>query len=228
MNFTTMDDDERVIAETAAAFAAKRLAPTPCIGIDQALPRRRCGVRGARHRRHLLRRDVNGSLRRIDAVRIFEQRPSTISAFISIHNMCAWMIDTYGTREQRKSRWYPFGVDGLIASYCPDRTGAARMRRHAPKPFGTATTTCSTASNSSSPGRRSDVYVVMAAPAVPDPRGISTFIVETALLAEFRCQREKMGWNAQPTAQVILEGCGSADAMLGGPGRPRAAASASR
>ena len=72
--------------------------------------------------------DVGGSgLRRLDAVRIFEElsvADPTVAAFISIHNMCAWMIDTYGTAEQRKS-WIPrLASMEAIASYCLTEPGA--------------------------------------------------------------------------------------------------------
>ena len=106
------------------------------------------------------REDVGGSeLRRLDAVRIFEQLAKadpTIAAFMSIHNMCAWMVDTFGTHEQRKS-WVPrLASMEAIASYC--LTEPARVptpARCAPRPFATVQektlTTSSTASNSSSP-----------------------------------------------------------------------------
>ncbi len=64
--------------------------------------------------------DVGGSgLRRLDAVRIFEQLAAadpTVAAFISIHNMCAWMVDTYGTTNNASRgcrgwpRWRPSPV----------------------------------------------------------------------------------------------------------------------
>ena len=65
----------------------------------------------------------------------------------------------------------------------------------------------------------SDVYVVMARTGDASPRGISTFIVEKGTPGlSFGAAEQKMGWNAQPTAQVILEGVRvPAEAMLGGP-----------
>ena len=92
------------------------------------------------------REDAGGAgLRRIDAVRIFEQlamADPTVAAFLSIHNMCAWMVDTYGTHEQRKS-WVPrLASMEAIASYCLTEPGAGRMpARCAPRPSVTATTT---------------------------------------------------------------------------------------
>ena len=74
------------------------------------------------------REDVGGSgLRRLDAVRIFEQlavADPTVAAFLSIHNMCTWMVDTFGTHEQRKT-WVPrLASMEAIASYCLTEPGA--------------------------------------------------------------------------------------------------------
>ncbi|MBU3749011.1 MAG: acyl-CoA dehydrogenase [Mycobacterium sp.] len=227
MNFTVMDDDEKVIADTAAAFAAKHLAPhalewdkTKHFPVDVLRASAELGM-GAIY----CGEDVGGSgLRRLDAVRIFEQLAAAdpvISSFISIHNMCAWMIDTYGTPEQRKS-WVPrLASMELIASYCLTEPGAGsdagalRTKAvrdgddyvlHGVKQF-------------ISGAGASDVYVVMARTGADGPRGISAFIVEKGTPGlSFGANEDKMGWNAQPTAQVVLEGVRvSADALLGGP-----------
>ena len=125
-----LDDDERVIAETAAAFADKRLAPQALewdadkhFPVDVLREAAELGMAAI-----YCAEDVGGSgLRRLDAVRIFEQLAAadpTIAAFLSIHNMCAWMVDTYGTHEQRKS-WVPrLASMEAIASYCLTEPGA--------------------------------------------------------------------------------------------------------
>src|SRR3984885_11714837 len=130
MQFFTLDDDERVIPETAAAFAAKRLAPyalewdaTQHFPVDELREAAGLGMAAI-----YCRDDVGGSaVRRLDGVRIFEQlaiADPTIAAFLSIHNMCAWMIDTYGTDEQRKT-WVPrLAPMEVIASYCLTEPGA--------------------------------------------------------------------------------------------------------
>ena len=119
-----LDDDERVITETAAAFAAKRLAPhalewdeTHHFPVDALREAAELGMAAI-----YCRDDVGGSgLRRLDAVRIFQQLAAadpTTAAFLSIHNMCAWMVDTYGTHEQRKA-WVPrLASMEAVASYC--------------------------------------------------------------------------------------------------------------
>jgi len=227
MNFAIMDDDERVIAETAAAFAAKRLAPyalewdrTKHFPVDVLRESAELGM-GAIY----CGEDVGGSgLRRLDAVRIFENLATadpTISAFISIHNMCTWMIDTYGTREQRK-HWVPrLASMELIASYCLTEPGAgsdaAALSTKAVRD-GDHYVLDGVKQFISGAGS-SDVYVIMARTGGAGPRGISAFIVENGSAGlSFGPAETKMGWHAQPTAQVILEGVRvPADAMLGGP-----------
>ena len=227
MDFMLLDDDERVIAETAAAFAAKRLSPNALAwDHDKHFPEdvlreaAELGM-GAIY----CGEDVGGSgLRRLDAVRIFEQlsyADPAIAAFISIHNMCAWMIDTYGTPQQRSS-WIPrLAAMEAIASYCLTEPGAgsdaAALRTRAVR-HGDHWVLDGVKQFISGAGR-SDVYIVMARTGGEGPRGISAFIVEkdTAGLS-FGANEEKMGWNAQPTAQVILQGVRvPAEAMLGGP-----------
>src|SRR5271168_2069418 len=100
-----LDDQDRVITETAAAFAAKRLAAhaleedaTHHFPIDVAREAGELGMAAI-----YCNEDVGGSgLRRLDGVRIFEQSAAGDPAFaaaLSIHNMSAWMIDRYGTHE---------------------------------------------------------------------------------------------------------------------------------
>ena len=226
----TLDDDERVITETAAAFAAKRLAPyalewdaTHHFPTEELREAAGLGMAAI-----YCRDDVGGSaLRRLDGVRIFEQLATacpTTAAFLSIHNMCAWMIDAFGTEEQRKA-WVPrLASMDLIASYCLTEPGA-----------GSDASALSTRAVQKGPGKNadyvlggvkqfisgagaSDVYVVMARTGGDGPRGISAFLVEKGSTGlSFGAHEEKMGWNAQPTAQVIFEDVRvPADAMLGG------------
>jgi alkylation response protein AidB-like acyl-CoA dehydrogenase len=222
-----LDDDERVIAETAAAFAAKRLAPHALdwdadkhFPVDALREAAELGM-GAIY----CSEEVGGSgLRRLDAVRIFEELSAAdpaIASFISIHNMCAWMIDTYGTPEQRKT-WVPrLASMESIASYCLTEPGAgsdaSALRTRAVRD-GDSYVLDGVKQFISGAGT-SDVYVVMARTGGEGPRGISTFIVEkgTAGLS-FGPNEAKMGWNAQPTAQVIFEKVRvPAENMLGGP-----------
>ncbi|OBA61741.1 acyl-CoA dehydrogenase [Mycobacterium sp. 1100029.7] len=228
-----LNDDERVISETAAAFAAKRLAPYALewdanahFPTDVLREAAELGMAAI-----YCRDDVGGSgLRRLDGVRIFEQlaiADPTTAAFLSIHNMCAWMIDSFGTDEQRKE-WIPrLAPMDVIASYCLTEPGAgsdaSALSTRAVKqgPEKNADYVLDGVKQFISGAGASDVYVVMArtgGPEKPGPRGISAFIIEKGTPGlSFGALEEKMGWHAQPTAQVILDGVRvPATAMLGG------------
>jgi alkylation response protein AidB-like acyl-CoA dehydrogenase len=226
MDYHGLDDDERVIAETAAAFAEKCLAPY-ALEWDSAKHFPTDVLREAAElgmAAIYCREDVGGSgLRRLDAVRIFEQLAAadpTTAAFLSIHNMCAWMVDTYGTHEQRKS-WVPrLASMEAIASYCLTEPGAgsdaAALRTKAVRD-GDDYVIDGVKQFISGAGV-SDVYVVMARTGGDGARGISAFVVEKGTPGlGFGANEQKMGWHAQPTAQVVFEGVRvPADAMLGG------------
>ncbi|AWT52498.1 isobutyryl-CoA dehydrogenase [Mycolicibacterium smegmatis] len=225
MYLSDLDDDERVIVETAAAFAEKRITPYALewddkhhFPTDVLREAAELGM-GAIY----CREDVGGSeLRRLDAVRIFEALSAadpTLAAFLSIHNMCAWMVDTYGTEDQRKT-WVPrLASMETIASYCLTEPGAgsdaAALRTRAVKD-GDHYVLDGVKQFISGAGT-SDLYVVMARTGGEGPRGISTFIVEKDTPGlSFGADEQKMGWNAQPTAQVIFEGVRvPAEALLG-------------
>ena len=220
------DDQDRVITETAAAFAAKRLAPhalewdtTNHFPVDVLREAAGLGMAAI-----YCCEDVGGSgLRRLDAVRIFEQVATgdpTTAAFLSIHNMCAWMVDRYGTIEQRKA-WVPrLASMEARASYCLTEpsagSDAAALRTKAVRD-GSDYVLDGVKQFISGAGS-SDVYIILARTGGGGPRGISAFVVENGSPGlSFGAQEQKMGWHAQPTAQVILEGVRvPADAMLGG------------
>ena len=227
MTLYEMDDDERVIAETAAAFAAKRLAPHALdwdadkhFPVDVLRESAELGIAAI-----YCAEEVGGSgLRRLDAVRIFEELAAadpTIASFISIHNMCAWMIDSYGTPEQRKT-WVPkLATMEAIASYCLTEPGAgsdaSALRTRAVRD-GSDWVLDGVKQFISGAGV-SDVYVVMARTGAEGPRGISAFVVEKGTPGlSFGVNEAKMGWSAQPTAQVVFDKVRvPADALLGGP-----------
>ncbi|WP_280834588.1 isobutyryl-CoA dehydrogenase [Mycolicibacterium frederiksbergense] len=221
----SLSEDDRVITETAAAFAEKRIAPyalewdeTHHFPTDVLREAAELGM-GAIY----CGEDTGGSgLRRLDAVRIFEALAAadpTLAAFLSIHNMCAWMVDSFGTEEQRKT-WVPrLASMEAIASYCLTEPGAgsdaAALRTKAVRD-GDDYILDGVKQFISGAGS-SDVYVVMARTGADGPKGISTFVVEKDTPGlSFGATEQKMGWNAQPTAQVIFEGVRvPADALLG-------------
>lgn len=220
-----LDGDERVIIETAAGFATKRLAPFALewdeahhFPVDELREAAELGM-GAIY----CNEDVGGSgLRRLDGVRIFEQlayADPAVAAFLSIHNMCTWMVDTYGTEQQRAEFVPRLATMELIASYCLTEPGAGsdaaalstRARRDGDEYV------LDGVKQFISGGGSSDLYVIMARTGDSGPRGISTFLVDKTMPGvSFGAQEQKMGWHAQPTAQVILDGVRvPADRLLG-------------
>ncbi|OZE41495.1 MULTISPECIES: isobutyryl-CoA dehydrogenase [unclassified Rhodococcus (in: high G+C Gram-positive bacteria)] len=211
----TLNEDERAINDTAREFADEFLAPNAVewdqskhFPVDVLRKAAGLGMGGI-----YIREDVGGSgLTRVDSVRIFEQLATgdpSIAAYISIHNMVAWMIDTYGTDEQRQ-RWLP-GLCTMdqLGSYCLTEPGAgsdAAMIGTKAVRDGDEYVLDGVKQFISGAGT-SEVYVVMARTGAPGPRGISAFIVpkDSAGLS-FGANEKKMGWNAQPTRQVVLEG----------------------
>ena len=157
--------------------------------------------------------DVGGcALTRTDAALIFEQLSYgdvSTAAFISIHNMASWMIDTFGSDAQRQA-WLPRLTSmELIASYCLTEPGAgsdaASLKTRAVRE-GDDYVITGTKQFISGAGT-SDVYVLMARTSDDGAKGVSTFIIEKDTPGlSFGANERKMGWKNQPTAQVILDG----------------------
>lgn len=133
---------------------------------------------------------------------------SAVSAFISIHNMAAWMIDEFGDEEQRR-RWLPsMCTMETIGAYCltePECGSDAAALRTSAIRQGDEYVLNGVKQFISGAGA-ADLYVVMARTGGPGPRGISTIVVpkDTPGLS-FGAPERKMGWHAQPTAQVIFQ-----------------------
>ncbi len=210
----TLTEDQRAINETVRDFADDFLAPN-AVEWDQnkhfpvEVLRKAAGLgMGGIY----VREDVGGSgLSRLDAARIFEQLATgdpSIAAYLSIHNMVTWMIDTYGSDEQRR-QWVP-GLCAMdqLGSYCLTEPGAgsdaAALSTKAVRD-GDEYVLNGVKQFISGAGA-SDVYVVMVRTGESGPKGISAMIVpkESAGLS-FGANEKKMGWNAQPTRQVVFE-----------------------
>ncbi|WP_282778902.1 MULTISPECIES: acyl-CoA dehydrogenase family protein [unclassified Nocardia] len=223
-----LDDDEQAITATARSFADELLAPNALewderkhFPVDVLRKAGSLGLGGI-----YVREDVGGSqLRRLDAVRIFEQLATgcpAVAAYISIHNMAAWMIDSVGTDAQRH-RWLP-GLTSMdsLASYALTEPGvgsdAAALSTKAVRDGDDYLLTG--VKQFISGAGSTDVYVLMARTGPEGARGISAFIVpaDTPGLS-FGANEKKMGWNAQPTRQVILDNARVPAAnLLGGEG----------
>ncbi len=150
-------------------------------------------------------------LGRLEAALIMEAMaygcPAT-SAFISIHNMAAWMIDCFGG-EEIKTRFLPslIGMD-KIASYCLTEPGSgsdAGALRTSARLAGDHYVVNGTKQFISGAGYN-DIYVVMVRTGQDGPKGISCLVVEKDLPGlSFGAPERKLGWNASPTAQVIFD-----------------------
>jgi hypothetical protein len=161
-----------------------------------------------------VRDDVGGSgLARLDATIIFEelaQGCTSTAAYISIHNMAAWMIDAFGGEAQRKRFLPKLCSMEHFASYCLTEPGAGsdaaslstRARRDGD------VYVLDGAKAFISGGGVSDVYVCMVRTGGAGPKGISCIVVEKGTPGlSFGAQEKKLGWKSQPTAMVVFENC---------------------
>ncbi len=167
--------------------------------------------------------DRGGSgLSRLDATLVFEalaQSCASVSAFLSIHNMCARMIDAYGT-DALKDRILPKALTmETILSYCLTEPGsgsdAAALKTKAARDNAGYLLTGTKAFISG--GGYSDAYVVMARTGDDGPKGISAIVVEDGAQGlSFGGLEDKMGWRSQPTRQVQMDSCPApAENLLG-------------
>jgi alkylation response protein AidB-like acyl-CoA dehydrogenase len=152
-------------------------------------------------------------LKRLDGAIIFEALSygcPTIAAYISIHNMVAWMVSKYASDEQR-ARWMEKLVTmEWLSSYCLTEphcgSDAAALSTRAEK-RGDKYILNGVKQFISGAGT-SDFYFVFARTSDDGARGISAFAIEKGAAGlSFGANERKMGWNAQPTRQVIMENC---------------------
>ncbi len=211
-----LNDEQVMIRDMARKFAEDRLAPNAerwdeekHFPVDVVREAAALGFASI-----YIGDDVGGAgLTRKDAVLIFEQLSQgdvSTAAFLSIHNMASWMIDTFGSDTLRR-KWLPKLVSmDLIASYCLTEPGAgsdaASLTTKAVRDGDDYVLTGS--KQFISGGGVSDIYVVMARTSEDGGRGVSVFIVEKVRAGlSFGTQERKMGWNAQPTCSVQFDAC---------------------
>ncbi|WP_339717550.1 acyl-CoA dehydrogenase family protein, partial [uncultured Sneathiella sp.] len=153
------------------------------------------------------------ALSRLDAAIIFEELasgcPST-AAFISIHNMASWMIDRFGSDTVREKFLSRLTTMEHFASYCLTEPGsgsdAAALRTKAVRDGDHYVLNGGKAFISG--GGKADVYVTMVRTVDDGAGGISCIAVpKDAPGISFGAQERKMGWNSQPTAQVLFDDC---------------------
>lgn len=211
-----LTEDQHMIVETARAFAQERLRPNASRWEDEGLDRDVLKeLAGLGFAGIYVGEEHGGSgLTRLDAALIFEELSRgdvATAAFMSIHNMCSWMIDRFGGAEQR-AQWLPRLTAGeKIASYCLTEPGsgsdAAALRTTA-KPDGNAHYVINGSKAFISGAGFSDLYVLMCRTGEDGAKGVSTLLVENGTEGlSFGKKEDKMGWRAQPTAIVNFEDC---------------------
>ena len=207
----SLDDGQVAVRDMARAFADEIFAPNaiawdaakhfPVAAMRQAAALGMAGIYVAE--------DFGGSgLSRLDAALIFEALATgcpAVAAYMSIHNMVAWMIDAYGSDAQRRKWLPPLCKMESFASYCltePDAgSDAAALKTRAVRDGD-----CYVLNGQKlfiSGAGVSDLYAVMARTGGKGAGGISTFLVPgDAAGISFGADERKMGWNAQPTRAV--------------------------
>lgn len=209
-----LTQDQQAVVEMVGDFAATAIAPhaakwdeTKHFPVDVLREAGQLGMGGI-----YIKEEFGGSaMPRTDAVLIFEELAKadpTIAAYISIHNMVVWMIDTFGNDEQRAKWVPPLASMDELGSYCLTEPGAgsdaAALSTKAVRD-GDHYVLNGTKQFISGAGV-SSTYLVMARTADTGSRGITAIVVPADSPGlSFGPIEKKMGWNAQPTRQVIFE-----------------------
>nr|HEN5517377.1 acyl-CoA dehydrogenase family protein [Legionella pneumophila] len=212
-NFT---DEHLAFREMASEFARNKLAPMADFWDEQGYfpieilrEAAQLGMAGM-----VVREDIGGAqLSRLDAALIFEQLATgciPTSAYLSIHNMVASLVDRYGSQEIRK-KWGPklTGME-VIASYCltePESgSDAASLKTRAVKEGEYYVLNGAKAFISG--GSVSDVYLCMVRTGDESHHGISCLLIEKNTPGlTFGKLEKKLGWRNQPTCMLYFENC---------------------
>ena len=215
-----LSDEQIAIQDMARNFAADQLAPhamkwdeEKIFPTDTLREMAGLGFAGI-----YLQEEHGGSgLSRFDAALIIEALSggcTSTAAFMTIHNMASWMIDSFGNPVQRAKYLPKLTSMEMIASYCLTEPGsgsdAGAMRSRAVQDGDHYVLNGSKAFISGA--GTSDIYVAMVrtgdAETDKGPKGVSCFIIEKDTPGlSFGANEKKMGWNSQPTRQVIFEDC---------------------
>ncbi len=209
-----LTDDQREIQELARRFTADRITP----------------FAGEWDEKHHFPRDVvqaaaelgfgaiyvseeSGGigLGRLEAALIMEAMaygcPST-SAYISIHNMAAWMLDRFGSAEIKDRYLHRLVGAEWLASYCltepSSGSDAAALKTRAVKD-GDHYVVNGTKQFISG-GGENEVYVTMVRTGEDGPKGISCLVIDKDTPGvSFGANERKLGWHSQPTRQVMFD-----------------------
>ena len=209
-----LTDDQRQIQDLARQFTADRITPHAAEWDEKHIfPRDTIQAAAELGFASIYVSEESGGigLGRLEAALIMEAMaygcPAT-SAFISIHNMASWMIDRFGG-DRVKAKYFPDLTSmARIASYCLTEPGsgsdAAALKTRAVDD-GDHWVVTGTKQFISGAGEN-EVYVLMARTGAEGPKGVTAMVVEKDMPGvSFGANERKLGWHAQPTAQVILE-----------------------
>jgi len=212
----SLTPDQLAICEVAKRFADERFAPN-AVEWDQqkhfpvdALREAAALGMGAVY----VREKSGGSgMSRLDAALIFEALatgcPST-AAYLSIHNMVAWMVDRFGSPELIRRFMPKLATMEHLSSYCltePSAGSDAAALKTRARREGNSSYALDGVKQFISGAGAADVYLVMARTGDEGAGGVSAFLVEKGTPGlSFGANERKMGWNTQPTRQVIMEG----------------------
>ncbi len=228
MNQFDLTDDQREIQELARRFTADRITPHAAEWDEKHIfPRDTIKAAAGLGFAAIYVSEESGgiALGRLEAALIMEAMsygcPST-SAFISIHNMAAWMIDRFGSAAV-KDKYLPDLVTmHRLASYCLTEPGsgsdAAALKTRAVRDGDDWIVTGS--KQFISGAGENEVYVTMVRTGEDGPKGISCLVIEKDMPGvSFGANEKKLGWHSQPTRQVIFDGVRVPGAnMVGGEG----------
>jgi len=209
-----LNEEQSAVRDMARAFADEKIAPHAIRWDEEKhFPVEVFREAAALGMASIYVREENGGsgLSRLDAALIFEALatgcPST-SAYLSIHNMVASMIDRFGTDTQKRDVLPQLIEAKLLSSYCLTEpscgSDAAALRTSARRDGGDFV--LNGVKQFISGAGATDLYLVMARTGAAGAAGISSFLVEKGTKGlSFGANERKMGWNTQPTRQVVME-----------------------
>jgi alkylation response protein AidB-like acyl-CoA dehydrogenase len=214
-----LNDEQLTMRDMASSFARQKLAPYALAwDRDKYFPMNTLREAAALGMAAMGAREQFGGsgLSRFDAVLVFEALATgcpSIAAYLSVHNMCAWMIDAFGSTAQRRA-WIPrLASMEVFSSYCLTEpccgSDASALRTKAQRRGDQFVVSGEKQFISgASAGGEDHLYLVMARTGGDGASGISALIVQGGTPGlTFGALERKMGWNAQPTRAVSFENC---------------------
>ena len=224
-----LSEEQSAIFDMARSFGAEKIAPhARDWEAEGTIPRSLWPEAGELGLGGLYVSEAAGGsgLGRLDGTLVFEALSMacpSVAAFLTIHNMCLSMIDTFAS-DEAKARHLPDAIAmNKVFSYCLTEPGsgsdAAALKTRAERTNEGWRLTGTKAFISG--GGYSDAYIVMCRTGDETPKGVSAIIVEDGAEGlSFGGLEDKMGWRSQPTRQVQMDNCAAkAEDLLGEEGK---------